>query len=250
MRIIKFNESVSKQEVDDLLYDLKDDGYEVESDLFQGFLTITGKIFQIKDRIKFLQDVIDLNLRVTSLGYESINDSLHVYMGKLNGNHYCQFLLKFKDNEVSTNKDVNSFEEFKEYVEKALNLNFYEWDTEVYIPDLDDNQDYQRTSPLLKLDINKTPSTSGNIPAGFTIGFEKGSIEDISISTYRKWLSEIVMTDDEYYSVNLWSVPDSEKAKYQDPELIKSAKSKQFKFDKKGIEAIEKCIEVFRSAIR
>jgi len=246
MRIIKFNESVSKQEIDDLLYDLKDDGYEITSDIFQGFVTITGKISNT-DRIKFLQDVIDLNTRIVSLGYEYLNDKLLVSMRKQDGNHYCDFVLKFKDNEVSTNKDVNSFEEFKEYVEKALGLNFYEWDTEVYIPDLENNQEYQRTSPLLKLDINKTPSTSGNIPAGFTIGFEKGSIEDIAISTYRKWLSEIVMTNDEYYSVNLWSVPDREKAKYQDPELIKRAKSKQFKFDKNGIEVIEKCIEVFRS---
>ena len=118
----------------------------------------------------------------------------------------------------------------------------------MYIPDLENNQEYQRTSPLLKLDVYKKQQES--IPAGFIIGFEKGSIEDISISTYRKWLSEIVMTNDEWSAVNLWSIPDSDKAIYQDPELIKRAKSKQFKFDKKGIEAVEKCIEVFRSTRR
>jgi hypothetical protein len=249
MRIIKFNESLSKREIDDLLLDLKDSGYEIESDIFGGFVTITGKIFET-DRIQFMKDIIELNNRMISIGYEYLNDKLHVYMGKLDGNHYCQFMLKFKDQEVSINKDVNSFEEFKEYLEKVLDLNFYEWDTEVYIPDLENNQEYQRTSPLLKLDINKTSSTSGNIPAGFTIGFEKGSIDDISISTYRKSISELVMTNDEYYAVNLWSVPDSEKEKYQDLELVKRAKSKQFKFDKRGIEAVEKCIEFFRSAIR
>jgi len=240
MRIIKFNESLSQEEINDLLLDLKDNGYEIESTIFGGFVNITGKIPSVEiDRIKFLKDIIDLNTRISSIGYEPINDILHVYMGRLNGQHYCQFMLKFKDNETSANKDVNSFEEFKEYVEKALSLEFYEWDTEVYIPDLENR-------PRLKLDINKTISSSGNIPAGFTIGFERGSLNDIENSIDRKELSELVMTDDEYYSVNLWSVPEREKENYSDPELIKRARSKQFKFDKRGIEAVEKCLQAFK----
>jgi hypothetical protein len=240
MRIIKFNESLSKEEIDDILLDLKDDGYEIESTIFGGFVNITGKIPSVEiDRIKFLKDIIDLNTRISSIGYEPINDILHVYMGRLNGQPYCQFMLKFKDNETSANKDVNSFEEFKEYVEKALSLEFYEWDTEVYIPDLENR-------PRLKLDINKTISSSGNIPAGFTIGFERGSLNDIENSIDRKELSELVMTDDEYYSVNLWSVPEREKENYSDPELIKRTRSKQFKFDKRGIEAVEKCLQAFK----
>jgi hypothetical protein len=153
-------------------------------------------------------------------------------------------MLKFKDNEVSINKDVNSFEEFKEYVEKELNLQFYEFDTEVYIPDLDDNIGYQKSKVLLKLDVNK--EQQGSITSGFTIGFEKGSLNDIEKSIDRKELSELVMTSDEYYSVNLWSVPDSEKENYSDPEIIKRARSKQFKFDKKGIEAVERCLQAFK----
>ena len=47
MRIIKFNESLSKQEIDDLLLDLKDVGYEIDSDVFQGFIRIKGKIFEL-----------------------------------------------------------------------------------------------------------------------------------------------------------------------------------------------------------
>jgi hypothetical protein len=245
MRIIKFNESVDKEEIDDILLDLKDDGYEIESTIFGRSVNITGKILSVEiDRIKFLKDIIDLNTRMVSIGYEPINDILHVYMGRLNGEHHCQFMLKFKDNEVSTNKDVNSFEEFKEYLEKELNLQFYEFDTEVYIPDLDDNIGYQKSKVLLKLDVNK--EQQGSIPAGFTIGFEKGSLNDIEKSIDRKSLSELVMTSDEYYSVNLWSVPDSEKENYSDLELIKRARSKQFKFDKKGIEAVERCLQAFK----
>jgi hypothetical protein len=245
MKIIKFNESLSKEEIDDLLLDLRDSGYEVESDIYGGFVNITGKIIE-PDRIQFMRDIIELNNRMISIGYEYLNDNFFIFMTKENGNLYCKFRLKFKDKEVSTNKDVNSFEEFKEYVEKVLDLKFYEWDTEVYIPDLEGNQEYRRTSPLLKLDVNKTPSTSGNIPAGFTIGFEKGTLDDF-ISTYKKELSQIVMTNDEWSAVNLWSVRDDKKSEYQDTELVKRAKSKQFKFDKKGIEVIEKCVEIFRA---
>jgi hypothetical protein len=243
MRIIKFNESLSKQEIDDLLLDLKDSGYEMDSDVFQGFITITGRIFET-DRIQFMKDVIELNNRMTSIGYESINDKLHVYMGILDGKHYCQFMLKFRDNEAPSNKDVKSFEEFKEYVEKVLGLQFYEWDTESMIPSIENSSEYRNLRTILKLDINK--EQQGSIPAGFTITFEKGSLDDF-ISTHKKELSAIVMSQDEWAVVNLWSIPDSEKSKYQDSNLVESAKSKQFKFDQKGIEAIEKCVTIFKS---
>lgn len=243
MRIIKFNESLSKQEIDDLLLDLKDAGYEIDSDVFQGFIRIKGKIFET-DRIQFMKDIIELNNRMVSIGYEYLNDNLNVYMGKIDGKHYCEFTLKFRDNEVSTNKDVKSFEEFKEYSEKVLGLKFYEWDTESMIPSCEDNREYQRLRTILKLDINK--EQSGSIPAGFLIIFEKGSLDDF-ISTHKKELSTIVMSHDEWATVNLWSIPDSEKSKYKDPDLIKSAESKQFKFDQKGIEAIEKCVTIFKS---
>ena len=245
MRIIKFNESVDKEEIDDILLDLKDDGYEIESDIFEGVINITGKINSDIDRIEFLKEVINLNSRIISIGYESINEKLNVYTGMVNGVSECSFKLRFKDTEAKANKDVNSFEEFKTYLEKHLDLQFYEWDTEVYIPDLDDNIGYQKSKILLKLDVNKTISSSGNIPAGFTIGFEKGDLEDIN-TQYQKELSELVMTSDEYYSVNLWSVPEREKENYSDPELIKRARSKQFLFDKRGIEAVEKCLQAFK----
>jgi hypothetical protein len=243
MKVLKFNESLSKQEIDDILLEFKDSGYEIESDIYQGFVRITGKIFET-DRIQFMKDVIELNNRIVSVGYESINDSLHVNMGKLSGQHFCQFVLKFRDTEASVNKDVKSFEEFKEYVEKALGLKFYEWDTEVYVPDLENNQGYRSTPLILKLDVNK--EQQGSIQPGFTILFEKGSLDDF-ISTHKKELSKIVMTSEEWATVNLWTVRDEEKSTYQDPDLVKSAKSKQFQFNKEGIEAIETCVNIFKS---
>ena len=231
MRIIKFNESLSKEEIDDLLLDLKDSGYEVESDIYGGFVNITGKIIE-PDRIQFMKDIIELNNRMISIGYEYLNDNFWIFMTKENGNLYCKFTLKFKDKEVTTNKDVNSFEEFKEYVEKVLDLKFYEWDTEVFIPDLE----VGRTSISIKLDINKEKGK-------FFIVFEKGDLNNIQSNID---ISDVVMTDDEWQAVNLWSAIESEKERLLEPELQKSAKSKVFGFNKRGIEAVEKCVNAVK----
>jgi hypothetical protein len=239
MKIIKFNESVDKEEIDDILYDFKDSGYEIESDIFEGVINITGKINSDIDRIEFLKEVINLNSRIISLGYESINEKLHVYTGTVNNISECKFMLRFKDTESKVNKDVNSFEEFKTYLEKHLDLKFYEWDTEVYIPDLDNNSGYQKSKVLLKLDVDKERDKS------FVIFFEKGDLGDIN-TQYQKELSELIITNDEWSSINLWSIPNDQKEQYSDPELIKRARSKQFKFDKKGIEAVERCLQAFK----
>jgi hypothetical protein len=98
MRIIKFNESVSKEEIDDILLDFKDNGYEIESDIFEGVINITGKTNDNIDRIEFLKEVINLNSRIVSLGYESVNEKLHVYTGYVNNESQCGFKLRFKDN--------------------------------------------------------------------------------------------------------------------------------------------------------
>ena len=73
MRIIKFNESLSKQEIDDILLDLKDAGYEMDCDVFQGFIRIKGKIFET-DRIQFMKDIIELN----SKNGDILNDKIFI----------------------------------------------------------------------------------------------------------------------------------------------------------------------------
>ena len=230
MRIIKFNESVSKEEIDDLLLDFKDNGYEIESDIFEGVINITGKTNDNIDRIEFLKEVINLNSRVISLGYESVNEKLHVYTGYVNDKPECRFILRFKDRESKPNKDVKSFEEFKNYLEKHLDLQFYEWDTEVFIPDLE----VRRTDISLKLDVDKEKGQ-------FLIVFEKGQLSDLQSD-----ISDVVMTGEEWQAVNLWSALDSEKERYLEPELHKRAKSKIFGFDKRGIEAVEKCVNAVK----
>jgi hypothetical protein len=234
MRIKKFHESSKYVDIEDMLLDFKDNGFEIKTEYVKNLIIIKGKIFQNINRLEFLQDIVDIVKRIESIGYSPIYDELHVYTGVLDGKPLCNFTLRFKDTDIEINKDVKSFDEFKEYVEKILNLNFYEFDTEVLIPD-------QRAEINLQLDVDKEKNM-------FLIFFQRGSIDDISLE-YQKEISDLVVTNDEWAALNLWSIPDRDKEKYTKKDIVKSAESKVFRFDKKGIEAIEKCIKAVTDSI-
>jgi hypothetical protein len=234
MKIKKFYESSQHEDIEEMLLDFKDDGFEVETEYVKNLIIVKGKTFQKINRLEFLQDIVDIVKRIESIGYSPIYDELHVYTGVLDGKPLCNFTLRFKDTDIEINKDVKSFDEFKEYVEKILNLNFYEFDTEVLIPD-------QRAEINLQLDVNKEENM-------FLIFFQRGSIDDISLE-YQKEISDLVVTNDEWAALNLWSIPDRDKEKYTKKDIVKSAESKVFRFDKKGIEAIEKCIKAVTDSI-
>lgn len=229
MRIKKFYESNTIDEINDFLIDLKDDGFEIDSEYFQGKLIIGGKFTGELNRIEFLENILNLVSRIESEGFKSINEKLHVYTGDVDGKPRCSFKLRFEEPQITLNKDINSFEEFKEYLEKGLDLEFYEWDTEVYIPNLDAEE-------KLKLDVDREKGT-------FVIVLEKGNLNQIQTNID---LSDVVLTDDEWAALNLWSIPNSEKERFSDSELQKSAKSKEFGFNKQGIEAVEKCLNAFK----
>lgn len=235
MKLLKFYESVNKEEIEDLLLDFKDQGYEkIECDIYEGIVTISGLIRENVNKVDFLKDVIELNNRVISLGYTSLNDHFHVYTGTENRGPRCSFMLKFKDQDVNPNKDVKSFEEFKTYLEKHLNLQFYEFDSEVFIPDLGSSSEYREQYVIIKLDVDKEKGQ-------FLIVFEKGQLSDLQSGID---ISDVVMTDDEWGAANLWSIPNSDRERFL--ELQKRSKSKVFSFDKRGIEAVEKCIEAVK----
>jgi hypothetical protein len=239
MKLLKFYESVNKEEIEDLLLDFKDQGYEkIECDIYEGVVTISGLIRENVNKVDFLKDVIELNNRVILLGYTSLNEHFHVYTGTENRGPRCSFMLKFKDQDVNPNKDVKSFEEFKTYLEKHLNLQFYEFDSEVFIPDLDSflKGRGREEDVIIKLDVDREQNK-------FIIIFEKGELDDIHSSID---ISDVVMTDDEWAAANLWSIPNSDRERFLEPELQKRSKSKVFSFDKRGIEAVEKCIEAVR----
>jgi hypothetical protein len=229
MKIRKFFESNTIDDINDFLIDFKDEGFEVNSEYFQGKVIVSAKYTGELNRVEFLENILNLISRIESIGYKSINDKLHVYTGDVDGKPRCSFKLRFEEPNITLNKDVDSFEEFKQYLEKGLDLKFYEWDTEVYIPNLDAEE-------RLKLDIDKEKGT-------FVIVLEKGNLSQIQTNID---LSDVVLSDDEWAALNLWSIPDSDKERFLEPELQKSAKSKEFGFNKQGIEAVEKCLNTFK----
>ena len=229
MKIRKFFESNTIDDINDFLIDFKDEGFEVNSEYFQGKVIVSAKYTGELNRVEFLENILNLISRIESIGYKSINDKLHVYTGDVDGKPRCSFKLRFEEPNITLNKDVDSFEEFKQYLEKGLDLKFYEWDTEVYIPNLDAEE-------RLKLDIDKEKGT-------FVIVLEKGNLSQIQTNID---LSDVVLSDDEWVALNLWSIPDSDKERFLEPELQKSAKSKEFGFNKQGIEAVEKCLNAFK----
>lgn len=238
MRIKKFHESSQHEDIEDVLLDFKDGGFEVKTEYVKNLIIVKGKTIEKINRLEFLQDIVDIVKRIESIGYDPIYDELHVYTGVLDGKPLCSFTLRFKDTDIEIDKDVKSFDEFKEYVEKLLNLTFYEFDTEVFIPDTS----VDRTPISLMLDIDKERENK------FLITFRKGSIDDILLK-YQKEISELIVTDDEWAALNLWSIPDKDKDKYTKEDIVKSAKSKVFRFDKRGIEAIEKCIKAVTESL-
>jgi hypothetical protein len=229
MKIRKFFESNTIDDINDFLIDFKDEGFEVDSEYFQGKVLISGKFTGELNRIEFLENILNLVSRIESEGYKSINDKLHIYTGDVDGKPRCSFKLRFEEPQITLNKDVDSFEEFKEYLEKGLDLEFYEWDTEVYIPNLDAEE-------KLMLDVDKEKGT-------FVIVLRKGNLNQIQTNID---LSDVVLNDDEWAALNLWSIPNSDKERFLDSDLQKRAKSKVFGFDKQGIEAVEKCLQAFK----
>jgi hypothetical protein len=108
MRIKKFHESSKHLDIEDMLLDFKDNGFEVKTNYFRGthlgnLIIIKGKISQKINRLEFLQDIVDIVKRIESIGYSPIYDELHVYAGFLDGNPLCSFTLRFKDTDIDSN---------------------------------------------------------------------------------------------------------------------------------------------------
>ena len=61
MRIKKFYESNTIDEINDFLIDLKDDGFEIDSEYFQGKLIISGKFTGELNRIEFLENILNFS---------------------------------------------------------------------------------------------------------------------------------------------------------------------------------------------
>lgn len=172
MKIIKFNESLEKQEIDDILLDLKDlDNIEVSSQIRADFLIVHGTVYGVFD-INFLGELIKVSKRIVSLGYTLLDKYTFLSTSNNNGKKQFDFELKFESVEKkSVNLDINSYKSFKDYMENNLGLTEYEG-CEYYLPDLYS----QPICLLVNLNYNKD---------SFMISVESGDFaSDFVMTTY------------------------------------------------------------------
>ena len=104
MKIRKFFESNTIDDINDFLIDFKDEGFEVNSEYFlvngQGNVIVSAKYTGELNRVEFLENILNLISRIESIGYKSINDKLHVYTGDVDGKPRCSFKMRFEEPNV------------------------------------------------------------------------------------------------------------------------------------------------------
>jgi hypothetical protein len=97
MIIKKFDESSKYDDIEEIILDFKDDGFEVKTIYLKNLIVIKGHTFQKMNKLEFLQNIINTVKRIKSIGYVPIYDDLNVHTGFLDGKPICNFTLRFND---------------------------------------------------------------------------------------------------------------------------------------------------------
>lgn len=224
MKIIKFNESLEKEEIDDILLDLKDlDNIEVDSQIRANFLLVYGTVYG-EFNIDFLSELVKISKRIVSLGYTSVDKYTVLSTSNNNGKKQFDFELKFESVEKkSVNLDINSYKSFKDYMENNLGIPEYE-ECEYYIPDL-------ATGPIcLLVQVNLNQDR-------FMICVERGNF-----TSYEDFpqIFNFVMKNSEFKAYWQESWEENEK-------LAPILRSKIFEFNNDSIKMIENLIREIES---
>lgn len=196
------------------------------------------------EKIDFIRLLSSLINSIKSLGYKSLD--IYNVISLLPGR--CEVQIQFVDELDQEIKvpDINSFNEFKEFIETTLGLKFYEWDSELYIPNnLTNGED-------LLIEIRDQY---------FIISGPSSSINWSVLSPETKsFLEPLIISDDEYYANmnynenvekirGLKEILDengNEVSKEKIKLLQKSYKEKLFKFDKSGADLIIKIYNLLK----
>jgi hypothetical protein len=197
MRIKRFFESIELTEIEDLVTDFEDrTDFIFEITSYANFINLVGNINKLKiDKITFLKEIITLVERIKTLGYKNINSGnvLSLMPGK------CEVQLQFVDelDEELKVPEINSFDEFKNFLQNSIKLIFYEFDSELYLPNNNMSEDL-----LVSLEINDEDV--------FRI-FHTNTYEDnldINWSLFNKtdadFLESVLITDDESKSIGFY----------------------------------------------
>jgi hypothetical protein len=257
MRIKRFNESLEDlEDIKDLILDFEDEtDFKFELKHSANFINLIGKTKSLEyNKLEFIKKVYQLCESVKSFGYKNIDKGNVICLlpGK------CEIQLQFVDeiDEEVKIPEINSLEEFKEFFENSLKLIFYEWNTELYLPNNDPKNDLQ---------ISLSPDQEEFHIYNDSMNYSDGN-PNINWAAFKKedsdFLESILIDINELnahknYDKNGKLAVKYEWAKLYDNEgndlppeevkkLQKSFNSKVFKFDKKGAEVILKLYNILK----
>ena len=251
MRIKRFIESLENDEINKIksyLIDFEDrTDFEFEISVSNNFINIKGSTDKLQvEKIVFMNEIINLLSLIKNLGYKNLDrfNVISLLPGK------CQVQLQFVDELEQEIKvpDINSFIEFKSFIETTLALKFMEWDSELYIPNNSPDRDLMIEFADGHFIISGSP---------YSINW------NIFKPEFKKFLEPLIIKDKErlahtYYDIDgsiyknypSWAAVKDDDGKEVSKEEIKllqkSYKEKLFKFDKSGAKLIVKIYEFLK----
>lgn len=257
MRIKRFHESVSNElkDIDNLLVDFEDEtDFRFELKSAFNYINLIGTTKNLNyNKLNFMKKIYELVERVSSFGYKNIDKGnvISLMPGK------CEVQLQFVDEIEEELKvpEINSFEEFKEFLKNSLKLKFFEFDSELYIPNNDPDHDILvnlwTDEDIFQLYDNEMNYSEGNPRINWAALKSKSDVE---------FLESILMNLNEliagkYYDENgeatsrynlLYNDEGDDLSKDEVKKLQNSYKEKTFKFDKKGLEVILKLYNILK----
>lgn len=253
MRIKRFIESLDENsdsiELKNLLVDFYDrTDFEIKMTISNNFIILNGYSSKIEvEKIEFFRLIDSLISSVKSLGYKVLDNYTEIIIKSGRFELGLQFVDELSQ-EIKV-PDINSFSEFKKFISATLGLIFYEFDSELYIPDnLTNGED-------LLIEI----SDNGEY---FIISGPSSDINwGILSSETKSFLEPLIISDDEYYAnmnynengekirglKKILDEDGNEVSKEKIKLLQKSYKEKLFKFDKSGAELIIKIYNLMKS---
>lgn len=111
------SKSDTKTDIEEIFVDFTDNGFTLKVDSFQGFYDIVLKIDKPLNWMECIQNLSDINDKLLTIGLKFVHSS-KILLNDSEG--YLKFKYRMDGNKIS--KDVNGFGEFKAYCENVLGI--------------------------------------------------------------------------------------------------------------------------------
>jgi uncharacterized protein (UPF0335 family) len=220
-KILESNESDEIIDIKDIFIELTDIGFDIKIEKFQGIFKIKLKSDENFDKMTVIKELLVINDKMNNILNLYFLKSEHIVLDK-----HSKIDLVYKSKQEIKKEDVNNWEDFNLYIQNVLNINGIEG---LYI-----NED--KTKHLFRINVANSTGFSNSKYYGWEIETVTDNIDDFisEYPGYENFLRDVL--DRELNWDGLWGRDIS-------PEL-KSDANNALKFDKEGIEVVEKLIEM------